>query len=260
MKYGVIFQGRVMDTGTKLAEIIKTGFVPILVKDDNDPLVLCGAAVDAGIPAVEFTLRRSDIEKIPLIRKEFPGLILLIGSTLDHPLMVSFLKKRRAFYSLGELAEMGADGFVSMVPFHVETYRLFAGRKLLIPGVTSPGEGIEHLGFGADLIKFVGVSPEYLKMMRPPTHGVIPVFYTGGVTLERIPSYVESGALVLGAGFEVIARGQQNAGQAFFTEQLIGYRETIASARKKAGCGYLSEQQDPAKLLHKTGCYSNIEG
>ncbi|MFH0797501.1 MAG: bifunctional 4-hydroxy-2-oxoglutarate aldolase/2-dehydro-3-deoxy-phosphogluconate aldolase [Candidatus Omnitrophota bacterium] len=239
----------------KLASLIRTGFVPILVDDDFDPFVLCGAVVDAGVPAVEFTLRRNDIENIPLIRKEFPGLSLLIGSTFDHPAMVSFLKKRRTFYSLEELAEMGADGFVSMVPFHAETYRRFAGRKLLIPGVASPGEGIEHLGFGADLIKFVGVSPEYLKMMRSPTHGVIPIFYTGGVTLERIPSYVESGALVMGAGFEVIAGGRQNADRAFFTERLIAYREAIAAARKKTGCGYLSEEQDPAKLLPTTGCY-----
>jgi hypothetical protein len=193
------------------------------------------------------------------VRKSFPDLILLAGSTMDQPAIVKFLKKSRPFFSLDELGDLGVDGFVSMVPFRKITYRRFARKTVLVPGVSSPGEAIEQLVLGAHLAKFVNGTDGYLKGMQAPTHGIIPVFYTGGVTLERIPGLVDSGVLVCGAGFDVILGSryeemQTQPDRRYIVKRLKIYREAIQAARGKTR----EKSYAPfsgKKLLQATGRY-----
>ncbi|MFQ6094454.1 MAG: hypothetical protein ACE5OR_17570 [bacterium] len=67
----------------KLAAILRTGFLPILVDDALDPLFLAGICQEVGLPAIECSLRRRDIRQMfPKLREQFPELVVLAASTI----------------------------------------------------------------------------------------------------------------------------------------------------------------------------------
>lgn len=248
------------DLVSKLAQVIREGFVPIMVRDSFDPLFLCEIVQEAGFPAVEFTLRREDLEKIPVMRREFPELLLLIGSTIDQPEMVRFLRKKREFYSLPELCSLGADGLVSILSFRAETYRELSKQVILIPGVATLGEAIDQLTLGAHLVKFVSMPETAIKAFQAPTHHLLPIFYTGGATVERVEGYIEAGALVIGSGFDVILgekyqEMQEKPDREYILDRLLTYRENVRRAREKTDEGRYCSLEDPLELLKGTGRY-----
>lgn len=252
-------------TKDKLAAIIRAGFLPILVNDALDPLFLAEICQETGLPAVEYTLRRTDVRQmLPRLKDQFPEFIVLVASTIDDDNCVSFLKKKRDFPSLDELYHLNADGIVSMLPFRKETYETYNKEWLFFPGVETAAEALQQLRWGAHLIKFFNAEvfggPRRIRTLQGPSHGIFPVVVTGGMTRDKVMPYMESSALALAAGFDIILgeryqEMQESPDAAFIRSRLEGYVRAVAEARAKLGQSHWAEIEDADALLTATGRY-----
>lgn len=187
------------------------GFMPIFVQDDYDSKKLVEACVEAGCKCIEYTLRRRDADKmIPWIREQYPELHLFIGSTLDNDRIVNKMRlKYPQLLTISELADIGVDGFVSMLGWSLESIRKYSDTHVIIPRATTATEAFQQVGAGAHFAKFVGPDINLVRGSRAaPTFDYCPIFFTGGATLKKIPEIIDAGAVVVGAGFDLILRGQ----------------------------------------------------
>jgi 2-keto-3-deoxy-6-phosphogluconate aldolase len=186
------------------------GFLPIFVEDDLDSKMLVDACITAGCKGIEYTLRRRDAHTmIPWIRKNYPDLFLLVGSTLDSDLIIQRARKRNheQLLTLDELADMGVDGFISMHGFSEKTIRKFSQRHLLIPAAGTITEALRQFEAGAHFIKILGPNMDLVRLCRSPaTFDYCPIFLTGGMTTGRIIEAVQAGAVLTGSGFEVMLK------------------------------------------------------
>jgi 2-keto-3-deoxy-6-phosphogluconate aldolase len=190
--------------------IHEQGFLPIFVDDELDRKMLVEVCINAGCKGIEYTLRCRDAHTmIPWIRKNYPDLFLLVGSTLDSDLIINRARKRKheQLLTLDELADMGVDGFISMHGFSEKTIRKFSRTHLLVPAATTLTEALRQFDAGAHFIKILGPNMDLVHLCRSPaTYEYCPIFLTGGMTTERIPKAVQAGAVLTGAGFEVILK------------------------------------------------------
>lgn len=249
----------------KLAQIIRAGFLPILVKDALDPLFLAEICLEVGLPAIEYALRRTDIRQmLPRLKERFPELVVLAASTIDDDKCVAFLNKKRDFPSLDELHALHADGVVSMLPFRRETYETYGEDWLFIPGVETAAEALRQLSWGAHLVKFFNAEifggPPRIKTFQAPSYGIFPILVTGGIAKDKVLPYIESGALALGAGFDIILgeryqETQETLDKVFIRSRLEEYVSAIAEARTKLGQSHWAEIEDADALLEATGSY-----
>lgn len=181
------------------------GFMPILVEDGRDARVEVEACVAAGMKAVEFTLRRRDSrELIPWIRKNFPDLTLLIGSTIPDD---RILRQRQQSYpqlmTLEEVADLDVHGFVSLLCWPDELIEKYSRTHLVFPCAATHTEAFMETRAGAHMIKLIGRSMEVVKMCRlGASFEYCPIFVTGGQTLQQIPDSIATGAICVAAGFD----------------------------------------------------------
>jgi 2-keto-3-deoxy-6-phosphogluconate aldolase len=189
--------------------IHQQSFIPIFTEDGYDPHLLLEACLLAGCKGIEYTLRRRDANRmIPWIREQYPDLYLLVGSTLDSDEVVQQARHRHPqLMTLTEMADMGVDGFVTMVGFHEETIRCFGSKHLIFSSVMTLPEAYRATVAGAHFCKMFGPGVELVKLCRSEGgFGFCPVMVTGGVTLDRVTPLISAGAAVLGSGFELILR------------------------------------------------------
>ena len=187
------------------------GFVPIFSPDEFDPKMLIEACIAAGARGIEYTLRRSDArEMIPWIRNNHPELYLLIGSTMDDEKIATHVKKRYPqVFTFAELDALDVDGFVSMLPFDKETIKTYAPRRLVVPSSYTLSEAYFQVRSGAHFAKILGPDLSLVKHCRKtPTYDFCPIMATGGMTVQLIPEAVAAGAVVLGAGLDLMLAGQ----------------------------------------------------
>jgi 2-keto-3-deoxy-6-phosphogluconate aldolase len=186
------------------------GFVPIFTATDDDSKQLLEAVVAAGCRVVEYTLRRRDAaEMIPWVRKNYPDLFLLVGSTVDDDRIVAKQKRRHPqLRTLDELAAMDVHGFVSMLGWTPENITRFAPTHLVLPTATTVVEAYHTVCAGAHFAKLPGPDAEIVRVCRAaPTFGFCPIFVTGGMTTERIPDVVAAGAVLIGTGIDLMFKG-----------------------------------------------------
>ena len=216
----------------------RQGFIPIFVEDGRDARMQVAACVEAGLEVIEYTLRRADVrEMIPWVRENYPNLKILVGSTIDNDAIVNKLKaKYPQLMTLDELADLGADGFVSMLRWSEENIRRFSSTHVVVPCATTPGEAYEMCSHGAHLIKFVQPKESLMRKVRAaPTFQFCPVFVTGGMDLQRIPPIIEAGAVSVGTGFDLTLRDRpRDIGVSDIAAVMVQYRETVAQARRDA--------------------------
>lgn len=193
--------------------VCRQAFIPIFATDDHDPRVLLEGCLEAGARVVEFTLRRTDAaEMIPWIRRAYPDLILLVGSTVGETEIVERARPRHPqLLTLDELAAIGVDGFVTMVGFPTETIRRFAATHLMVPASMTLREAFAQSAAGAHFTKLLGPDLSLCRLCAgPATYGFSPVFITGGIHADRLPDTFAAGAVVVGAGLEVVL-GQRSS-------------------------------------------------
>lgn len=215
------------------------GFVPIFVKDDFNTESLLEGCVAAGVKIIEYTLRRPDAkEMIPWIRKNYPDLKLVVGSTLDCDKIVNKLKKKAPqLMTLDELADIGVDGFVSMLKFSEDTIRKFSQTHLLVPSATTVNEAYELVCYGAHMVKMMGPGLDLVKGSRKkPVHDFCPIFVTGGMSPTAIPTAIDAGAVCIGSGFDLIMKGHSPDVK---SEQIAdGIKEYIQSVKESREATY----------------------
>ncbi len=201
--------------------IHRQGFVPIFVGDNFDAVLLAEAAVAAGAKAVEITCRRPTIcDDIRRVRRQFPDLLVLVGSVVDEGPMYSFLKRRRPdMPTMAELADLDVHGFVSFMPISPESLARFSRTHILMPGVETAPEAAAAVNAGAHFVKFYNTSalggPKRISLVSGGAmFGLLPIFVTGGVTLNSIGDFVKAGAGLLGAGWDLLLGDDYQALQA----------------------------------------------
>ena len=223
----------------------RQGFMPIFVSDSFDAVRLAEAAVAAGAAAVEITCRRKNVaDEIRRVRKALPDLIIVVGSVVDDGPMLDFLRRRRPdMPSIAELASLGIDGVVSMMPLSLKTVAEYSATHIVIPGVETLTEAVQAVEAGAHFAKLFSTGPlgEHKRVATATcaaTHGLPPIFVTGGVTLEKIEPYVAAGAAMLGSGWDMLlgehyAQMQSKPDTAALTAALRRFLDEMAAARAK---------------------------
>jgi 2-dehydro-3-deoxyphosphogluconate aldolase/(4S)-4-hydroxy-2-oxoglutarate aldolase len=199
------------DLVAKYRAVLTQGFMPICVGDRFAIDVLADCAAGAGARAIEITCRRPDaLREIASVKKSHPNLLVLAGSVVDDGPLLSHLQRRRpSMPSLAMLADAGADGFVSALPIRPNSVAAWSPTHLVIPGVETPTEAVQALEHGAHLAKLftadlTGGPARAARMTSAPTHGLIPLFVTGGITRSRVGDYLDAGVAMLGSGWDVI--------------------------------------------------------
>ncbi|MEO6907161.1 MAG: hypothetical protein ABI210_04650 [Abditibacteriaceae bacterium] len=210
------------------------GFIPIFVQDDDDPKTQVTAAVTAGCSLIEYTQRRFDApEMIPWIKREFPDLHIVIGSVLDDD---SIVRQQRRHYpqlrTLDEWADLGVDGFVSMLGWKRETIAKWSSTHFVVPSAMTLREANLQMSAGAHFIKMDGRDLDLVKRCgEPPVFGFCPIFVTGGMTLDRIPIALRSGAVAVAAGFDLITKESGDITEAILAEAIRRRIELVKEYR-----------------------------
>ncbi len=189
----------------------RQAFMPIFCRDDFDSRAEVEACVAAGCTVIEYTLRKPDArEMIPWVRKNYPDLYLVVGSTLDDDNIVRVMRRRHPqLMTLAELADIGVDGFVSMLRWSVENIRKYSPTHILIPNAATYNEAYEQICAGAHVIKIIGPDLAPIRKARAPAaFDYCPIMVTGGQTLDTIPAAFEAGALMIGTGFDLTLKGR----------------------------------------------------
>jgi 2-keto-3-deoxy-6-phosphogluconate aldolase len=216
--------------------IHEQGFIPIFVQGRRDPKLLVEACLQAGIKCIEYTMREPRAaDVIPWIRANYPGLHLLVGSTLgSDPVVRQARRMHPQIRTLREFADMGVDGFVSMTGWSTDVIRHWAATHVVIPCAMTLREAFIQLDAGAQFIKVLGPHLDLVRLCRSEaTFGACPIFLTGGITLARVPGAVEAGVVVLGSGFDLMLAGQpENIGIAEIADILRAHVRAVQAARE----------------------------
>ena len=186
------------------------GFLPIFTEDGFNSEMLVEACIEAGCRVIEYTLRRRDAHiMIPKITAAHPELIVLVGSTLDDEGIVQKLRRiHPQLLTIPELAKLDVHGFVSMLGYRLETIRRYAESHVLAVTAMTVSEALQQVGAGAHFIKLSGADLGFVRRVRSAaSFDFCPVLVTGGMSAENIPSAVEAGAVLTGAGFDLILKG-----------------------------------------------------
>ncbi|MBN1315034.1 MAG: bifunctional 4-hydroxy-2-oxoglutarate aldolase/2-dehydro-3-deoxy-phosphogluconate aldolase [Anaerolineales bacterium] len=180
----------------QIQEIEKSGIIAIVRFDRPDELVnVASALAEGGIKVIEFTMTIPGATKLlEEASKELADNILLgAGTVLDGA------TARAAILS-------GAQFIVSpnLKPEVIEICRRYS--ITAIPGALTPTEILTAWECGADFVKLFPAEiggPSYLKSIKAPLPHIklIPV---GGVSLDNIPQYIQTGASAVAVGSNLV--------------------------------------------------------
>lgn len=190
--------------------VYEQGFLPIFTKNSLDSRMLVEACVEAGMMAIEYTLRRPDvIEMIPWIRREFPHLKLIIGSVLDDDQIVKQLRRKNPqLRTISELVDMGVDGLVSVFGWDYDNIHKYSQTHLVIPRGDSPSHAYRQMAAGAHFIKYIDPDLSTLEgFLQQASFGACPLVCTLNMDLERIHQAIDGGVVLAGGGFSTILDG-----------------------------------------------------
>ncbi|MEG0471831.1 MAG: bifunctional 4-hydroxy-2-oxoglutarate aldolase/2-dehydro-3-deoxy-phosphogluconate aldolase [Solibacillus sp.] len=172
--------------------------IPVLRKvpyEKNQELI--GALIEGGIQAIEITLDTVNaIEMIQQAIEQFGHQVLVGAGTV---LTVSQCE---------EAIHAGAQFIVSpSLNLDVVNYALNANIPV-IPGVFTPSEMQTAYAAGAEIIKLFPASslgPKFIKDVKGPL-AHIQIMTTGGISIEKAKSYLEAGAIAVGAGSDLLKK------------------------------------------------------
>lgn len=154
------------------------------------------ALVDGGVRAVEITYSTPQAPAVISQLIERYGDEVLVGAgTVTTPEQV------------GEAVDAGAQYLVSPGTSRPVAEAMRASGTPFAIGALTPSEVMAAGELGADLVKLFPGSlggPSYLRALRGPFPDV-PFMPTGGVSVDNVRSWLDAGAVCLGAGSDLVS-------------------------------------------------------
>jgi 2-keto-3-deoxy-6-phosphogluconate aldolase len=212
-------------------------FVPIFCRDEFDSRRQVEACVQAGCKGIEYTLRKADArEMIPWVRKNYPDLFLIVGSTIDCDKILT--QQRRKFpqlMTLDEISQFGVDGFISMLGWSEKSIAKWSPTHLVIPTAWTTREALIQTAAGAQFQK-LGGDVEAIKRFRgEAAFEYCPIFVSGGQVPAVMDKTFAAGAVVVGTGFDVMLQGRdKNISAKDIEKEVRTYVAAAQSARRAA--------------------------
>lgn len=164
--------------------------------DEASTLTAIDTLVSTGITGIEVTFSTPDAEKvIASVRERHADRVLVGAGTV--------LTREQGRAATGAGAEF-------VVSPGTDPELLRGLRELGVPvmaGTLTPSEVMVALRLGADVIKLFPASlggPAYLRSLRGPFPDV-PFMPTGGVTGDNLATWLDAGAIAVGAGSDLIS-------------------------------------------------------
>lgn len=198
-----------------LATIVRDGFILVYNSETLDIVETARALRMAGINNMEVTCRIKDAAgKLRRLKAELPDFKAGAASLIDYPTTRSRFNARaaagKAIPSIAEMVDAGADYLVSAVGFRAETYAQYAAKLPMVPGCATGTEVLSQYELGASFCKLFPASVvggvKWLDAVEPAIHRIISIMPTGGTTVENIPDFANTGTLIFGGSFSMIAK------------------------------------------------------
>ena len=187
-----------------LEHLKKSPLVPVLRKirfDDSSYIVK--ALIKGGVRTVEITMETERATEI--IRKtvdEFGSQSLVGAGTV------------LTIEDCSKAIDAGAQFIVAPVLNKLVVEYAFKQGIPVIPGVYTPSEMMLAYELGATAVKLfpaASVGPGFVKDVQGPL-GHIPIMVTGGIDLVNAHSYIEAGAIAVGAGSALLNKSHISTG------------------------------------------------
>jgi len=208
--------------------ILEIGIIPVVRASSAREAIMAVEAVTAGgIPIAELTMTVPGAIGViaDLVRTMGKDTIVGAGTVLDAE-------------TAQRCMDAGAE-FIVSPGFDVETVRSVKRQdKLVMAGALTPTEVITAWKAGSDFVKIFPCGnlggPKYIKALKGPLPQV-PMFPTGGVTLETAAYFIRAGADALGIGGELVSSAVLKSGNVSeITRTARHFLEAIAEAKRPA--------------------------
>lgn len=184
-----------MDKNDVIQKIKKEKIISVIRCENQDVVEkTIDAIVESGIHLIEITMTTPNAVELieSLIKKyENTGVIIGAGTVLDEE-------------SAKKVIEAGAKFVISPILDENVINVCNKYNVLSVPGIATPTEAYTAMKFGAEIVKLFPSNiygPAFVKTIKGPFSN-IQIIPTGGVSLENIDKWLESGAIAVGIGGE----------------------------------------------------------
>ncbi len=212
-----------MNSISVFKRLCRIGILPVIRSDEKRQAINAVEALRrGGIPVSEITMT-------------VPGAISVIRDLMDQ-------KDDRLIIGAGTVTDVQTCGaaidagcqFVVTPILDLEVIRLCRSKEVcIIGGALTPTEVHATFLAGADAVKVFPAKalggPAYIRMLREPFPD-IPLVPTGGVNLETLSAFFKAGALLVGAGGDLVNRDVLRSGN---IEQITARAREYVSAVAK---------------------------
>lgn len=252
-----------------LGKLLFRGLVPAVLPDEL-PAMDCLQLMDAlDMEAVEISAHRPQaLELLTQAKRRYPHMAVGISALLDDgPLRNHIVASGASVPTLAEVVDAGADFMVSMLPFREQTYERYRDTHVLVPVVTTLGEGYQALEWGANLLKIVNPQiyggPNYFRALDAMTYHTFPFFTMGAGRFEILPGYIAAGVLVCGVGFDLILGPDYHPMQCAFDEEYVQeglekFLRPIERSRRQYMENVPFASKDPHAIMQASGRFLNV--
>ncbi|SMP15558.1 2-dehydro-3-deoxyphosphogluconate aldolase / (4S)-4-hydroxy-2-oxoglutarate aldolase [Halobellus salinus] len=206
--------------------LLETGVVGILRGVPAGQTVeVADALLTGGVDVVEVTADTDGaLDSISHLRETFDRSDLLVGAgtVLDSE-------------TAGAALRAGAEFVVtpSFDPGVVDTCNRYGA--VVVPGVMTPTEAVTAYEAGADALKMfpaATLGPSHVRSLKGPLPQ-LPLFPTGGVSLDNVTEFVDAGADGVGVGSSLVDSDAVAAEEyGTLTDRATSFRTAVESARQ----------------------------
>lgn len=209
-----------------LTKVVNPGVVAVVRADSKqEALRIADACVKGGITAIEitFTIQEAEgtIQALTAAYANHEAVVIGAGTVLD--------------VITARIAILAGAQFIVSPCFDEETAKLCNLYQIpYMPGCLTITEMKQALQFGVDIVKlFPGdtVGPAFVKAVKAPLPHVN-IMPTGGVTLDNVAQWIESGCIAIGVGGSLLAPAK-NGDYDKISEYARDYIARVKEARGK---------------------------
>ena len=212
------------DKLNNLRRMTETGIIAVIRADSPDQaLEIVEAVRRGGVEAIEITFTvPGALDVIARLRQAFPGdeILLGAGTVLDS--------------ETARAAILAGASFVVSPGFSPEVVRMCNRYQVIsMPGCMTVTEIIAAMEAGADVIKFFPgniFGPSMIKTLKGPLPQAefVP---TGGVNLENVQEWIQSGCIAVGIGGE-LTKGAKTGDYDSISKTARAFVQKIKAARQ----------------------------